>query len=47
MPFGEGVALYQKYKRMADMEPGSIFPGRLATYSYPDLWIAQVFMNCG
>jgi UDP-galactopyranose mutase len=40
MPFGEGMALYQNYKALADAEPRTIFLGRLATYSYLDMWMA-------
>ena len=40
MPFGEGMALYQRYKKLADAEPRTIFIGRLATYSYLDMWMA-------
>ncbi len=40
MPFGEGMALYQKYKKLADAERNAIFIGRLATYSYLDMWMA-------
>ena len=40
MPFGEGMAHYQHYKAMAEVEPRTLFPGRLATYSYPDMWMA-------
>jgi len=40
MPFGEGMALYQRYKEFADAEPRTIFLGRLATYSYLDMWMA-------
>ncbi len=40
MPFGEGQALYQKYKKLADGEKKTIFIGRLATYSYLDMWMA-------
>ncbi len=40
MPFGEGMALYQRYKALAEAEPRTIFLGRLATYSYLDMWMA-------
>ncbi len=40
MPFGPGMELYQKYKKLADAEPRTIFLGRLATYSYLDMWMA-------
>jgi UDP-galactopyranose mutase len=40
MPFGEGMALYQRYKGLAEAERNTIFLGRLATYSYLDMWMA-------
>ena len=49
MPFGEGMALYQRYKELALLaraaaqaaeEPRTVFLGRLATYSYLDMWMA-------
>jgi UDP-galactopyranose mutase len=40
MPFGAGMELYQKYKKLADAEPRTLFLGRLATYSYLDMWMA-------
>lgn len=40
MPFGEGMALYQQYKALADADPRTVFLGRLATYSYLDMWMA-------
>lgn len=40
MPFGGGMALYQQYKALADAEPRTVFLGRLATYSYLDMWMA-------
>ena len=47
MPFGEGIVLYQRYKKLADAEPSTIFLGRLATYSYLDMWMAvtQAFVK--
>ena len=39
-PFGEGPAIYQKYKSMALNDPNTIFLGRLATYKYLDMWMA-------
>lgn len=46
-PFGEGMALYQPYKKLADAEPRPIFLGRLATYSYLNMWmaVAQAFVK--
>lgn len=40
MPFGEGCAIYEKYKNLADKETNIIFAGRLATYKYLDMWMA-------
>ncbi len=40
MPFGPGMELYQKYKKLAEAEPRTILLGRLATYSYLDMWMA-------
>ena len=40
MPFGSGGALYAKYKELADKEKNTIFVGRLATYTYLDMWMA-------
>lgn len=40
MPFGDGMAIYQKYRTLAANERGTIFLGRLATYSYLDMWMA-------
>jgi UDP-galactopyranose mutase len=47
MPFGSGMLLYQKYKKLADAERRTIFLGRLATYSYLDMWmaVAQAFVK--
>ena len=47
MPFGEGLELYSKYKELADREENVIFLGRLATYTYLDMWMAikQVFLK--
>ena len=39
-PFGEGQELYGKYKKAAESHPNVIFLGRLATYKYPDMWMA-------
>jgi|GEM_PF-5604432 len=40
MPFGEGRELYRKYRDLAAGEPDTMFLGRLATYSYLDMWMA-------
>ena len=40
MPFGTGMETYLKYQRLAAAEPNMIFLGRLATYSYLDMWMA-------
>jgi UDP-galactopyranose mutase len=40
MPFGEGIEIYNKYKELADKEENVIFLGRLATYTYLDMWMA-------
>jgi UDP-galactopyranose mutase len=38
--FGEGIKTYSKYKELADEEKDVIFVGRLATYTYLDMWMA-------
>lgn len=38
--FGKGMALYQRYKLLAEAESRTLFLGRLATYSYLDMWMA-------
>ncbi|MBN8460393.1 MAG: NAD(P)-binding protein [Verrucomicrobia bacterium] len=45
VPFGDGMAIYQKYRALATAEMGTVFLGRLATYSYLDMWmaVAQAF----
>lgn len=40
MPFGEGLKMYSKYKELADKETNTLFIGRLATYTYLDMWMA-------
>ena len=40
IPFGEGLKIYAKYKELADKEKNVIFLGRLATYTYLDMWMA-------
>lgn len=47
MPFGGGLQMYAKYKELADKEKNVIFLGRLATYTYLDMWMAvkQVFLK--
>lgn len=47
IPFGEGVNIYNQYKTMTENEKDVIFVGRLATYTYLDMWMAikQVFLK--
>lgn len=40
MPFGDGIKIYEKYKELAIEEKNVIFVGRLATYTYLDMWMA-------
>jgi UDP-galactopyranose mutase len=40
MPFGDGIKTYEKYKELANKEKNVIFVGRLATYTYLDMWMA-------
>jgi UDP-galactopyranose mutase len=40
IPFGDGIKIYNKYKELADRESNVIFLGRLATYTYLDMWMA-------
>lgn len=40
IPWGEGLQIYAKYKELADKEPNTVFLGRLATYTYLDMWMA-------
>jgi UDP-galactopyranose mutase len=40
IPWGEGLKIYAKYKELADKEENVIFLGRLATYTYLDMWMA-------
>jgi UDP-galactopyranose mutase len=40
MPFGEGIEIYNKYKNLAEKEENVIFLGRLATYTYLDMYMA-------
>jgi len=48
MPFGEGLQIYSKYKELADLEKNTVFVGRLATYTYLDMWmtIKQAMLRC-
>lgn len=48
LPFGEGLNIYSKYKQLADKETNVIFLGRLATYTYLDMWmtIKQAMLKC-
>ena len=32
--------VYSKYKELTDKETNTIFVGRLATYTYLDMWMA-------
>jgi UDP-galactopyranose mutase len=40
IPWGESLQIYAKYKELADKEKNVIFLGRLATYTYLDMWMA-------
>lgn len=40
MPFGEGIKIYNKYKELNEKDKNTIFLGRLATYTYLDMWMA-------
>ena len=40
IPFGDGLKIYSKYKELADKELNTLFIGRLATYTYLDMWMA-------
>jgi UDP-galactopyranose mutase len=40
IPWGKGLQMYAKYKELADKESNTIFLGRLATYTYLDMWMA-------
>lgn len=40
MPFGEGMEIASRYKTLARALPHTLFLGRLATYSYLDMWMA-------
>jgi UDP-galactopyranose mutase len=40
IPWGDGMKMYAKYKELADQEDGVLFIGRLATYTYLDMWMA-------
>ena len=48
MPFGDGLLIYAKYKELADKESNIIFLGRLATYTYLDMWmtVKQAMLKC-
>ena len=48
MPFGDGLSVYAKYKELADKESNIIFLGRLATYTYLDMWmtVKQAMLKC-
>jgi UDP-galactopyranose mutase len=40
--------MYAEYKKLADTEPNVIFVGRLATYTYLDMWMSvkQSMLKC-
>ncbi len=40
IPFGDGIKIYSQYKALAEKETEVIFLGRLATYTYLDMWMA-------
>lgn len=46
--FGDGLKIYSKYKELADKEENVIFIGRLATYTYMDMWmtVKQAMLKC-
>lgn len=48
MPFGEGSEMYARYRLLAEKESNTIFIGRLATYTYLDMWMAikQAMLKC-
>ena len=47
IPWGNGIKMYNQYKKLAEKENNVIFLGRLATYTYLDMWMAvkQVFLK--
>jgi UDP-galactopyranose mutase len=40
IPWGDSLQMYAKYRDLADAETNIIFLGRLATYTYLDMWMA-------
>jgi len=40
IPFGEGPNIYNKYKNLAESLKDTLFIGRLATYTYLDMWMS-------
>lgn len=48
IPFGKGLNIYAQYKELADKENRVIFLGRLATYTYLDMWmtVKQAMLKC-
>jgi UDP-galactopyranose mutase len=46
--FGKGLKTYNLYKQLADKESNVLFLGRLATYTYLDMWMAikQSMLKC-
>lgn len=47
IPWGDGLSIYNQYKKLAENEKNVIFVGRLATYTYLDMWMAikQTFLK--
>jgi UDP-galactopyranose mutase len=39
IPFGDGMSMYSQYKKLAEKEDRVLFIGRLATYTYLDMWM--------
>lgn len=48
IPFGSGAEIYSKYKALAERDNKTIFVGRLATYTYLDMWmtVKQAMLKC-
>lgn len=40
IPFGNGPIIYNEYKKLADDLKDTLFIGRLATYTYLDMWMS-------
>jgi UDP-galactopyranose mutase len=47
IPWGEGMNIYNQYKKLTENDKDVIFVGRLATYTYLDMWMAikQTFLK--